>query len=102
MEQLVGKFKEFLVKKILRGSFIDGRGLVELVVRFVEMMNVNLWLDFVNVYDVVERNICKRSYVKFIELFFVLMKVYEIKEKSGDVLEVFKMECELEDEIVVV
>lgn len=75
---------------------------MELVVGFVEVMNIDFWLDFVNVYDVVERNICKRSYVKFIELFFVLIKVEEIEEKSGDVLEVFKLECELEDEIVVV
>lgn len=73
-----------------------------MVVRFAETMNVDSWLDFVNVYDAVERNICKRSYVKFIESFFALMKVDEIEEKIGDVLEAFKMECELEGEIVVV
>ena len=99
MEQLVGKFKEFPVKKTLRGSPIDGKGLVELAVRLAETMNANSWLDFANVYDAVERNICKRSRVKLIEPLFALMKAEEIEEKSGDALEAFQMECELEDEI---
>ena len=99
MEQLAGKFKEFPVKKTLRGSPIDGRGLVELAVRLVETMNANSWLDFANVYEAVERNICKRSHAKLIEPLFALMKAHEIEEKSGDALEAFKMECELEDEI---
>ena len=99
MEQLAGKFKEFPVKKTLRGSPIDGRGLVELAVRLAETMNANSWLDFANVYEAVERNICKRSHAKLIEPLFALMKAHEIEEKSGDALEAFKMECELEDEI---
>ncbi|XP_068721083.1 guanylate-binding protein 5-like [Montipora capricornis] len=99
MEQLAGKFKEFPVKKTLRGSPIDGRGLVELAVSLAETMNADSWPDFANVYDAVERNICKRSHVKLIEPLFELMKAHEIKEKSGDALEAFKMECELEDEI---
>jgi len=99
MEQLVGKFKEFPVKKTLRGSPIDGKGLVELAVRLAETMNANSWPDFANVYDAVERNICKRSHVKLIEPLFALMKAEEIEEKSSDALEAFKMECELEEEI---
>ena len=99
MEQLAGKFKEFPVKKTLRGSPIDGRGLVELAVRLAETMNANSWLDFANVYEAVERSICKRSHVNLIEPLFELTKAHEIEEKSGDALEAFKMECELEDEI---
>ena len=78
---------------------MDGKGLVELAVRLGEMMNANSWPDFANVYDAVERNICKRSHVKPIEPLFALMKADEKEEKSGDALEAFKMECELEDEI---
>ena len=100
MEQLAGKFKEFPVKKTLRGSSMDGKGLVELAVRLVETMNANSWSDFANVYDALERNICKRSHVKLIEPLFALMKADEIEEKSGGALEAFKMDCELEDEIV--
>ena len=100
MEQLVDKFKEFPVKKTLRGTPIDGRGLVELAVRLAETMNADSWPDFANVYDAVERNICKRSYVKLIEPLFSLMKAEEIEEKSGGALEAFKLECELEGEIV--
>jgi len=99
MEQLVCKFKEFPVKKTLRGSPIDGKGLVELAVRLAETMNANSWPDFANVYDAVERNICKRSHVKLIEPLFALVKAEEIEEKSGDALDAFKMECELEGEI---
>jgi len=99
MEQLVGKFKEFPVKKTLRGSPIDGKGLVELAVRLAETMNANSWPDFANVYDAVERNICKRSHVKLIEPLFALMKAEEIEENSEDALDAFKMECELEAEI---
>ena len=100
MEQLVGKFKEFPVKKTIRGTPIDGRGLVELAVRLAEAMNNDSWPDFANVYDAVERNICKRSHVKLIEPLFALMRAEEIEEKSGDALEAFKLECELEDEII--
>lgn len=102
MEQLVGKFKEFPVKKTIRGTPIDGRGLVELAVGLAEAMNTDSWPDFANVYDAVERNICKRSHVKLIEPLFALIKAEEIEEKSGDALEAFKLECELEDEIVAV
>ena len=99
MEQLVGKFKEFPLKMTLRGSPMDGKGLVELAVRLAETMNAKSWPDFANVYDAVERNICKRSHVKLIEPLLALMKADEIEEKSGDALEAFKMEYELEDEI---
>ena len=74
--------------------------LVELAVRLAEAMNNDSWPDFANVYDAVERNICKRSHVKLIEPLFALMKTKEIEAKSGDALEAFKLECELEDEIV--
>ena len=100
IEQLVGKFKEFPVKKTMRGTPIDGRGLVELAVGLAQAMNNDSWPDFANVYDAVERNICKRSHVKLIKPLFALMKAEEIEEKSGDALEAFKLECELEDEIV--
>ena len=73
---------------------------MELAVGLAEAMNNDSWPDFANVYDAVERNICKRSHVKLIEPLFALMKAEEIEEKSGDALEAFKLECELEDEIV--
>ena len=100
MEQLVEKFKEFPVKKTLRGTPMDGKGLVELAVGLAETMNTDSWPDFANVYDAVERNICKRSHVKLIEPLFALMKAEEIEEKSRVALEAFKLECELEGEIV--
>ncbi|XP_078376506.1 uncharacterized protein LOC144659857 [Oculina patagonica] len=99
MQQLVGKFKEFPIKKTLRGSPIDGQGLVELAVRLAETMNADSWPDFANVYDAVERNICKRSHVKLIEPLFASTKADEIEAKMEDALGEFKMECELESEI---
>ena len=58
------------------------------------------WLDFANVYDAVERNICKRSHVKLIEPLFAANKAAEIEAKFEERLGEFKMECELESEIV--
>ena len=69
------------MKKTLRGSPIDGKGLVELAVRLAETMNANSWPDFANVYGAVERNICKRSHVKLIEPRFALIKADERGEK---------------------
>ncbi|KAJ7380209.1 hypothetical protein OS493_010922 [Desmophyllum pertusum] len=99
MKQLVGKFKEFPIKKTFGGNPIDGPGLVELAVRLAETMNADSWLDFANVYDAVEKNICKRSHVKQIEPLFALTKADEIEAKIEDALEAFKMECELQSEI---
>ena len=101
IKELVGKLKEFPIKKTLRGSPIDGQGLVELAVRLAETMNSGMdsWLDFANVYDAVERNICKRSHVKLIEPLFAAKKAAEIEAKVEERLGEFKMECELESEI---
>lgn len=65
-------------------------------------MNKNLWFDFGSVYDMIEKNICSRSYIKFVELLFVELMVDIIEVKLEDILWVFELECVLENEIVVV
>lgn len=76
--------------------------MVEFIVRLIEIMNKNLWFDFGSVYDMIEKNICSRSYIKFVELLFVELMVDIIEVKLEDILRVFEMECVLENEIVVV
>ena len=98
MKHLVGKFKEVPIKKTLEGSPIDGQALVELAVRLTKTMNTNSWHAFGDVYDALERNICKRSYIKLIEPLFVASKADEIESKMEDVLRAFKNECVLESE----
>ena len=83
MKNLVGKFKEVPIKKTLEGSPIDGQALVELAVRLTKTMNTNSWHAFGDVYDALERNICKRSHKKLIEPLFVSSKADEIQSKMG-------------------
>ena len=99
MERLVEKFKQFPVKKTLGGSYIDGQALVELTVRLIETMNKNSWPDFGSVYDTIEKNICSRSYIKFVEPLFAELTADTIEAKLGDTLRAFEMECVLENEI---
>ena len=99
MERLVEKFKQFPVKKTLGGSYIDGEALVELAVRLTETMNKNSWLDFGSVYDTIEKNICSRSYIKFVEPLFAELTADTIEAKLEDTLRAFEMECVVESEI---
>ena len=99
MERLVEKFKQFPVKKTLGGSYIDGQALVELAVRLTESMNKNSWPEFGSVYDTIEKNICSRSYIKFIEPLFAELTAGIIEAKLEDTLRAFKMDCVLESEI---
>lgn len=99
MERLVEKFKQFPVKKTLGGSYIDGQALVELTVRLIETMNKNSWPDFGSVYDTIEKNICSRSYIKFVEPLFAELTADTIEAKLEDTLRAFEMECVLENEI---
>jgi len=99
MERLVEKFKQFPVKKTLGGSYIDGQALVELTVRLTETMNKNSWPDFGSVYDTIEKNICSRSYIKFVEPLFAELTADIIETKLENTLRAFKMECVLESEI---
>lgn len=78
---------------------MDGQGLVELAWYLKETMNADSWLDFANVYVVLEKNICKRSRVKIIEPLFALPTADEIEARIEDALRKFAMECELETEI---
>lgn len=99
MERLVEKLKQFPVKKTLRGSYIDGQALVELTGRLIETMNKNSWPDFGSVYDTIEKNICSRSYIKFVEPLFAELTADTIEAKLEDTLRAFEMECVLENEI---
>lgn len=99
MERLVEKFKQFPVKKTLGGSYIDGQALVELTVRLIETMNKNSWPDFGSVYHTIEKNICSRSYIKFVEPLFAELTADTIEAKLEDTLRAFEMECVLENEI---
>ena len=99
MKRLVEKLKTFPIKKTLRGNLMDGQGLVELARYLKETMNADSWLDFANVYVVLEKNICKRSREKLIKLLFALPTADEIEARIEDALRNFAMECELETEI---
>ena len=62
-------------------------------------MNKNSWPDFGSVYDTIEKNICSRSYIKFVEPLFAELTADTIEAKLEDTLRAFEMECVLENEI---
>lgn len=61
MKGLVVIYRVMLIVKILKGSCIDGVVIVELVVVVERFMDINLCFD-IDVYENLDRNICKWSY----------------------------------------
>lgn len=77
---------------------MDGVVFIKFIEWFVEVISVEEWMKFVNIYDIIESNICKRSEVKFFKLFFKLgLGWIEFEEKNF--LDVFKKDCWLESGI---
>ena len=100
MKKLVRKFREVQTKRTFEGSPIDGNALAELAVRIVRAINADAWHEFGNVYDAIEKDICKRSHEKLIKPLFAASKSEEIKSNMSEALRNFTTECVLEREIV--
>ena len=98
-ENLVVKMKECPVKRTLEGSPVDGEALSTLAEKLVEVMNNNSWEDFGNVYVTIERDICRRSYEKYIKPVLMKRTSSEIEDKMIEALDEFKKECNLKNEI---
>ena len=101
-KSLADKLKNSPAKRSFEGNAIDGMALVQLAEGVVEAMNTDdSWKDFGDVYATIERDICRRSYEKYIKP--VLMRTSRaIGEKMIETLDEFMKECVLEDEIAAV
>lgn len=100
MKKLVRKFQEVQMKRTFEGSPIDGNALAELAVRIVRAMNANSWHEFGNVYDALEKDICKRNHEKLIKPLFAAHKSEEMRGNMSEALRKFTEACVLKSEIV--
>ena len=98
-QNLISNLQNYPEKRSFEGSIIDGATLKQLAEMIVEAMNYDdLWKDFGNVYDSLERDICRRSYKKHITP--VLRQTSkEIAHNMMDALDKFRKDCVQEHEI---
>lgn len=67
INQLANDLEKFPIKKTLSGGMMDGPTLAELAIKLTETMNSKKWLDFGNVYLMVEKHLCDRRYKEIVQ-----------------------------------
>ncbi|XP_031574742.1 uncharacterized protein LOC116308465 [Actinia tenebrosa] len=67
IHQLANDLNKFHIKKTLSGGMMDGATLAELAIKLTETMNSGKWLDFGNVYLMVEKHLCDRRYKEIVQ-----------------------------------
>jgi len=98
-QSLAGNLQNSPEKRSFEGSLIDGAAFKQVAEKVVEAMNSDdSWRGFGDVYACLEREICQRTYEKHIRP-VVIESSAGIGDKMIDVLDEFKKECVLEDEI---
>ena len=86
-------------KRSFEGNLIDGTSFKQLAKDVVEAMNSDdSWKNFGDVYAILERDICKRTYEKYIRP-VVMQGSKEMGDKMIEAYGKFREECVLEDEI---
>ena len=98
-QSLANNLQSSQEKRSFEGNLIDGTSFKQLAEEAVKAMNSDVsWKDFGDVYATLEREICRRSFEKYIKP--VLRRTStEIGDKMIEALNEFKKECALEDEI---
>lgn len=96
VEGLAAELEKFPIKRSLEGSPMDGVALAELIERLAETIGADEWLDFANVYNIIESNICKRSEAKLVAPVFHL-KSEQIELEKDNILDALERECRLEN-----
>ena len=96
--KLINKSVKKCPEKIIRGSEVDGQGLVQLAKEVVSTMNKNSWKDFSDVFLSIEKDICKRSYEKHIKPVLQLDS-RRIVDRMMKAVEDFKKECVVKSEV---
>ena len=77
---------------------MHGIALTELIERLTETLSADEWMNFADIYNTIESNICKRSEAKFLRPLFKLGSgQIEFDEKI--LLDAFKKDCLLESAI---
>ena len=91
-------FRNSPIKMSLQGNSVNGEALKELAEKLVEQMNKNEWKSFGDVYVSWEKDICRKSYEKFVKS-LLKRTSDEIIESMWKAIEKFKKVCALDSEV---
>ena len=98
MVTLATQLTEFPIKRTREGRPMDGAALAKLIERLTETLSADGLMNFANIYDTVESNICRRSEAKFLRPLFKLGSG-QIEFDEKNLLDAFKKDCRSESGI---
>jgi len=96
-KRLVATYRAMPIIKTPKGSCIDGAAIVELAAAVKKPMDANSWSDIVNIYETLDRNICKRSHQGLIQS-LITSKATETEAKAKNSVDDFAKLCALRNE----
>lgn len=95
MVTLATHLTEFPIKTTREGRPMHGAALAELIERLEESLSAEGWMDFANIYNTIESNICKKSEAKFLGPLFKLGSG-QIEFDEKNLLDAFEKDCRLD------
>jgi len=96
-KRLVATCRAMPIIKTPKGSRIDGAAIVELATAVKKPMDTNSWSDIVNIYENLDRNICKRSHQGLIQS-LIASKASETEATAKNSVDDFAKLCALRNE----
>jgi len=99
MVTLATQLTEFPIKRNSEGRPMHGVTLTKLIERLTETLSAGGWMNFANIYNTIESNICKRSEAKFLRPLFKLGSG-QIEFDERNLLDAFKKDCRLDSAII--
>ena len=96
-KRLAATYREMPIIKTPKGSRIDGAAIAELAAGVKKSMDANSWSDTVNIYQNLDRNICKRSHQGLIQS-LIASKTSETEAKAKFSVDEFSKICALRNE----
>jgi len=98
MVTLAKQLTEFPIKRNREGRPMHGVALTKLIERLTETLSSDGWMNFADIYNTIESNICKRSDAKFLRPLFKLGSG-QIEFDEKNLLDAFNKDCRLESAI---
>lgn len=99
MVTLATHLTEFPIKTTRDGRPMHGVALTELIERLAESLSTEGWMDFANIYNTIESNICKKSEAKFLGPLFKLGSG-QIEFDEKNLLDAFEKDCRLDSALI--
>lgn len=95
MVTLATELTKFPIKRTREGRSMHGIALAKLIERLAETLSADGWMNFANIYNTIESNLCKKSEAKFLAPVFKLGPA-QIESDEKNILDAFKKDCRLE------